>query len=161
MPRSISRVFLWCGLLAVAAAAGGCQRGSTWNLTPVAGTVTKEGHPLAHVQVIFLADVEAGTQGPRASGFTDQKGHYRLRNDNDDGTVVGKHRVLVLVPKARREPMKRLGSGSQPKQAAQFLLEDGKRPNEQQVPPRYGSIKETPLRAEVGAEPMVFDIDIR
>ena len=44
MLRSISRVVLLGGLLSLAAIAGGCQRGPTWNLAPVEGTV-----PIANI----------------------------------------------------------------------------------------------------------------
>ena len=82
------RVVFFGGMLALAAATGGCQRGPTWDLSVVEGTVTKYGRPLANIEVVFLVD--AGTQGPRARGITDEAGHYRLRTDNvDDGTVVG------------------------------------------------------------------------
>src|SRR5690242_2884422 len=97
MLRSISGIFLCGVLLPLAAASGGCQREPRWNLAPVEGTVTKDGHPLAGIQVIFLADADAGTVGLRARGITDEAGHYRLRTDNgDDGAVAGKYRVVML-----------------------------------------------------------------
>src|SRR5262245_54429173 len=91
------RVAVFCGVLTLAAAAGGCQREPRWNLAPVEGAVTRAGRPLANIQVVFLADVEAGTQGPRASGITDQAGRYRLRTVNgDEGAVMGHHRVRLV-----------------------------------------------------------------
>src|SRR5262245_56786821 len=91
MPRNISPVVLFC-VLAV-----GCNRGPTWNLASVDGTVTTDGSPLHGLQVVFMADFDAGMQGPRSTGTTDEAGHYRLRTDNgDEGAVVGKHRVLLL-----------------------------------------------------------------
>src|SRR5262245_27835102 len=99
MPRSISRVVLLCGLLVPAAAGGGCQRGSMWNLAPVEGTVTKGGRPLADIRVVFWADVEAGTQGPGTFGVTDAAGHYTLRTHaGDAGAAVGRYRVCLHVP---------------------------------------------------------------
>lgn len=139
MPRSISRVVLLCGLLVLATAFGGCQSGPTWTLVPVEGTVTKGGRPLANVQVIFLADPDAGTVGPRASGTTDAAGHYRLRTDNgDEGAVAGQHRVRIVDWQTN------------PNMPAEL----------RRVPPHYESFKETPLRAEVGSVPKVFDISI-
>src|SRR5262245_20110563 len=97
MPRSISPIVLVCGVLALTTAAGGCQQRPTLDLAPVEGTVSKGGRPLANIEVVFLADADTETQGPRASGITDKAGHYRLRSHNgDDGVVVGKHRVLVV-----------------------------------------------------------------
>jgi len=159
MPHSINRAVLLCGLSALAVAAEGCQRGPTWDLTPVEGTVTKGGRPLPHVEVVFLTDLDAGTQGPKASSFTDEAGHYRLRTDNgDDGTVVGKHRVVIL---ARKGQIGRAPRGPQPKEAAQLPPADAKRPQEQQVPPSYGRFNETPLRIEVRPGAQVIDLEVK
>src|SRR5581483_11168197 len=154
MAHSISRVVLWCGLLALAAGSGGCRRGPTWNLAPVEGTVTKDGRPLAGIEVFFLTDLDAGTQGPRSSGTTDEAGHYRLRTDNgDDGAVTGKHRVLVFDVEARKWRTGRATRRPWLKEAAPLPPEDAKRPAEQRVPPNYGSFNDTPLRVEVHPGP--------
>ena len=170
MNRSISRVALWCGLLALPAAAGGCQRGPTWNLAPVEGTVTKSGRPLANIQVAFLVDPDASTVGLRSTGITDESGHYRLRTDNaDDGAVIGKYRVVLLDLQARRERKGRITRGPQPKKGTQLPpeltigLEEqwktvGDRPRLQ---PRYESFKETPLRVEVPSGPQVIDLEVK
>src|SRR5262245_51469786 len=93
------RVVLVCSLLALGALSGGCHRSQAWNLAPVEGTVTKGGRPLQGVEVVFLADSDADTMGPRAAGRTDEAGRYRLRSDiGEDGVVVGKYRVLILAP---------------------------------------------------------------
>jgi hypothetical protein len=151
------------GVLAVTA--GGCGR-TEFTFHPVEGTVTKGGRPLGNIEVVFLADPDAGTVGPRAAGRTDAAGHYRLRTDNgDDGAVAGKHLVLILDVEIRTG---RMGRSPQPKDAARLppeLAKHLKEPpkttaDEPRVPPRYASITETPLRAEVGREPLVFDIVI-
>ncbi len=164
----LRRVFL-SGLLILAAAAGGCQRGPKWNLVPVEGTVTKDGRPLGNVQVIFLADPDAGTQGPRATGTTDLAGRYRLRTDNgDDGAVVGKHRVILLDLDAvrkqlfrglRRRELQKVAEAS-PENAKRFEEEQKKPVNAARVPSKYESFSKTPLRVEVGPKPTVFDIVI-
>src|SRR5581483_8268674 len=88
-------------LSALAVTASGC--GPKFTYVPVEGTVTKNGRPLANVEVVFLADPDAATEGPRATGRTDEAGHYRLRTDHgDDGAVAGTHRVLVLDLEAVR-----------------------------------------------------------
>jgi len=171
MARSISRVALWCVLLPLAAASGGCHRGPTWNLAPVEGTVTKGGRPLRGIEVVFLPDADAGTQGPRASSFTDEAGHYRLRNDNgDDGTMVGKHRVLILDLETAMKPALNRFRGPQRKEATQRLsseiakrLEERLKPaaDAAQVPPRYGSFNDTPLRFEVQPGPQVIDLEVK
>jgi hypothetical protein len=148
MPRSISRVALLGVLAALAAAAGGCRRGPTWNLAPVEGTVSKGGRPLASVRLVFLAD--AGTVGPRAAGITDDAGHYRLRTDHgEDGAVVGKHRVVIL--EAERLPSAQARRRDGPlKKAADGPL----------GPPQYRRFDQTPLRAEVHPGPQTLDFDI-
>jgi hypothetical protein len=106
----------------------------------VEGTVVKDGRPLADIQVVFLADAEAGTQGPRASGITDESGHYRLRTDNgEDGVVVGKHHVCLFVLEA------------------EAMTPAEKR----RVTRLYGSFSETPLRIEVRPGEQVIDLEVK
>ena len=155
MPRSISGVVLWCGLLALAVADGGCQRGPTWSLNPVEGTVTKGGRPLANIRVVFLADPDAGTQGPRASGITDETGHYELRTDTGDrGAVVGRYRICLHIPPRREAPSSR---ANRPKDWAV------KPPASEavQLPPAYSSCAETPLRVEVHSGAQVIDLKVK
>jgi hypothetical protein len=169
MPCSISRVACWCSLLALVAAAEGCQRGPTWNLAPVEGTVVKDGRPLAGIEVTFLADADAGTVGPRAKGITDESGHYRLQTDNgDDGAVIGKHRVVLLLDLEAHGQRERGASGLQPKEAAQLSPQDAKRSAEQGkmaempgVPAKYRHFNDTPLRVEVRPGSQVIDLEVK
>jgi hypothetical protein len=168
MARSISHVVLWCGLFALAAASGGCQGGPTWNLAPVEGTVTKDGRPLAHVQVCFLTDLDSGMQGLRSSGTTDAAGHYRLRTDNgNEGAVVGKHRIVIRDLKAVMKQTSRASRGPQqkgalPPEVAKRLEEQMKTAAESpRVPPSYGRFNETPLRIEVQLGPQVIDLEVK
>ncbi len=135
--------------------ANGCQRGPDFTFYPVEGTVTKGGRPLRDIQVIFLSDPEANTVGPRAIGRTDEAGHYRLGSDRgDDGAVVGKHRVVIFAPRWKGTVRGTLENANR--------LQDQLKKTEdaQQIPSSYGRINETPLRAEVGSKPLVFDIVI-
>src|SRR5260370_38634406 len=71
--------------------------GPKFTFVPVEGTVTKNGRPLANVEVVFLADPDTDTLGPRATGRTDKAGRYRMRTGRgDDGAGPGTH--LGLVP---------------------------------------------------------------
>jgi hypothetical protein len=169
MPPSISRRTILCGLLALAAAAEGCQRGKPWDLVPVEGTVTKNGRPLANIEVVFLADADAGTRGPRTSGTTDEAGRYRLRTDGGDtGAVVGKHRVILRDFEATRKQLVRSFRDKQRREPVRPSPEMAKRLEEElknsadapRVPPRYERIDETPLRADVGHDPVTFNIRI-
>jgi hypothetical protein len=155
MVRNISRVLLLCALLALTATTEGCQRGQTWDLAPVEGTVTKDGRPLAGVEVVFWADLDAGTQGPRSSDITDEAGHYRLLTDNGgNGVVLGKHHVcLVDVSTDNDKKVSRVqrdGAQVEPK------TPEAKR----RVPRRYERFKETPLRVEVHPGPQTLDFQL-
>lgn len=160
---------LLLGVLAVASA--GCQGKPPF--VPVEGTVTKGGKPLAGVIVDFYPD--PGDHGPRsASEPTDEAGHYRLRSTwgNDDGAVVGSHRVCIfdsryeatrtlldrLPKKARsakefREKLKRIQGEEGP---LEIELSAGPR-----VPPAYGRPTETPLRVEVQPGAQIIDLEVK
>jgi hypothetical protein len=136
-------------LAAFAVTAGGCEKKFTFS--PVEGTVTKNGRPLRDIEVVFPADPDSGTVGPRATGTTDEAGQYRLRGDvirgespPANGAVLSTHRVLLLDLEYAKKQLARSKAG-----------EDAPR-----VPPRYESIAETPLRAKVGPELLVFNIEI-
>jgi len=160
-------VILWCSLLALAAA--GCQRDPTWNLAPVEGTVTKGGRPLANLEVVFLADLDVGTLGPRATAKTDAAGHYRLRTDSgDNGAVIGKHRVVVrdIITKQMLDLLARpQGKAavspplSEPIERLRKEWKDTAGPP--RVPPRYGHFNKTPLRVEVRPEAQVIDLEVK
>jgi hypothetical protein len=153
MPRSISRVVFGCGLLALVVASGGCQQGPTWNLALVEGTVTQGGRPLANLRVVFLAD--AGTQAPRASGTTDETGHYELRTDaGDQGAAIGRYRVCLLVPSRTEDLSPRTNrprDGTAKPQAS----------NAVPLPPAYSDYTETPLQVEVHPGAQVIDLQVK
>lgn len=165
MPRSINRVAPGCLLLALLAAAGGCQKKPSWNLGMVEGTVSKGGRPLAHIQVVFLADTEAGTEGVRASAVTDEAGHYQVRTDiGEQGAVVGKNRVLLQdLAGLTMSGGKKGRKGSGPKLPEGVELPKGqskKAANPQRVPNPYWNFKDTPLRVDVHPGPQTLDFDI-
>jgi hypothetical protein len=150
--------------LGAAVAAGGCRR-PEFAFYPVEGTVTRGGRPLPNIQVVFLADPDSGTVGPRATGATDAAGRYRLRTDQgDDGAVAGTHRVVLVDLEAARMGFGRFG-GSQRKEVEGAPPKGGKRLADKsktasRVPAEYGSINQTKLRARVGPEDGVFDVKI-
>jgi hypothetical protein len=147
-----------------ALAAGGCQR-AEFAFYPVEGTVTRGGRPLPNIQVVFLADPDAGTVGPRAIGKTDAAGRYRLRTDQgDDGAVAGTHRVVVLDLDARAQHSRPV-RGAQRNEVARGAPEDAQRLGDEpkatpRVPPGYRSVSQTPLRAKVGPGPQTLDFEI-
>jgi hypothetical protein len=168
----MNRYGLGLGMLFVGAVAfitSGC--GSKFNFVPVEGTVTKDGRPLRDIEVVFLADPDTGTVGPRASGKTDEAGRYRLRTDiGEDGAVAGKHVVLIIDLQAAKGQMLRRFRGPQQKEAMQWLSpEIAKRLQDElksavdapRVPPGYGRINKTPLRVEVHPGPQVIDLEVK
>ncbi len=152
MPR-YGRTILFCSLLVWTMAMGGCQRRPTWNLAPVEGTVTKDGRPLRHVEVVFLADADFGTEGPQAKGTTDESGHYQLRtNSGGNGAVAGKHRVLILDIETALIHSTSAARGS-PRKIARH-------PEQPRVPLNYGRFNETPLRVEVRPGTQIIDLEV-
>jgi hypothetical protein len=155
------RVIFLCGLFTLAA--GGCQRGSEWNLASVEGTVTKGGRPLQGILVVFLPDADAGTTGPRSIDRTDKSGHYRLRTDKgEDGVVIGKHRVITLDPQAPKGgAMGATARSPQLLERAKHLMDQQKTAGDAlQVPSIYEQFNKTPLRAKVHSGPQTLNFDI-
>jgi hypothetical protein len=164
MVRSINRrcsFSIFCGLWVLVAV--GCQRGQTWNLASVEGTVTKSGRPLANIEVIFLIDPAGVAVGPRSTGRTDESGHYRLRTDNgEEGAVIGKHRVLVFDLKVSKQWMGRTTRGPlSPEYAKRLQDELRTTKGEPRVPPSYKLFNGTPLRVEVRTEAQVINLEVK
>src|SRR5262249_40069575 len=114
-------------------------------------------------EVVFMADLDAGTQGPPTSAITDESGHYRLRTHNgDQGAVVGKHRVVLLDLEAIRGQMGSITHG--------LPLPENAKPQEDQrkpaadalrLPSSYSRFNETPLRIEVRPGLQVLDFEVK
>ncbi|OWK35657.1 hypothetical protein [Fimbriiglobus ruber] len=156
MARSAACVILFGAGLLVAA---GCEQ--KFPTIPVEGTVTKNGKPQNDIEVVFLADPDSKTVGPRATGKTDAAGRYRLQIEGGSpGAVPGTHRVLVLDLNAAKQMAPR-GKGTMPVSPEQARRLEEEARKALRIPPNYGSINNTPLRATIGAQPVVFDIDIR
>lgn len=101
MNRRVSRMRsgVWlCAAAALAAVAGGCgksKKGPTFDLTPVAGTVTLDGKPLADADVGFYLQGTA-PEGYYGSGAkTDAEGKYVLKAGDALGAVPGQYKVTV------------------------------------------------------------------
>lgn len=133
----------------------GCSRGP--KLIEVEGELKLRGKPLPGVIVCFVPDAEAGTLGPRSTGWTDEQGHFRLTCDKPykPGAVEGKHRVILLDPKAFNR-----GAGmSGPKTAA--ASPEDRKPKKLQFAFKYVMASETPLRADVhGPGPQTIDLNV-
>ena len=149
------RIRLLYGLLTLTAMAGGCQRGLTWDLAPVEGTVTKDGRPQVGIEVVFLPD--ADIHGPQSSSITDEAGRYSLRVDGGgDGAIVCTHRVCLYD--TRRAALRFIDRLSKEKRK-EFNQEAA--PVPLRVPASYGRPNETPLRVEVHSGPQVIDLEVK
>lgn len=160
---------LFCTLLAVGAV--GCQQqGPGFSFAPAEGVVTKDGKPLEGVSVIFYPEPE--TPGPRSvSSPTDAAGHFHLHaDDGTEGAVVGKHRVCIFDSRAVVGSIARLKRKSLA--TAKAKIESDRNSDAAKalakmfapmprVPVSYGRPTETPLRAQVRAEPQVIDLEVK
>jgi hypothetical protein len=94
----------------------GC--GKHYNLAPVSGRVTLDGHPLAHAEVRFIPlghdDV------PPSIGTTDDDGQYEVHlavEGNPAGALIGENRITIsqdqrhgkVMPAAGMHKMQRPG----------------------------------------------------
>ncbi|MDA7950646.1 MAG: pollen Ole e 1 allergen/extensin family protein [Pirellulaceae bacterium] len=110
----------------------GCgSSGPTEPITPVTGTVTLDGSPLAGVRVSFMSVVDEKTVdiSHTAAGTTDESGAFTLSttysSKKHGGAVHGEHVVIVRVPSSYK----------------------GDNPPE--IPAKYGNAEKSPLRFTV------------
>jgi hypothetical protein len=129
---------LLVGALALAAfACGGKAKQWTFNEV-VEGTVTLDGAPVANVLVQFVPNMDPTLQAPQSSGYTDEKGHFRLTCDNKRaGAVIGQHDVLVFAGRSE-DPAKRPPA----------------------IPQPYSTVAKTPLHFEVTADQHTYDLKL-
>jgi len=126
-------------LLLLASVAGcGPARPAT---TRVSGLVTFKGAPVAEADVNFIP-----ADGRPASGRTDAEGRFSLSTFvPGDGVLPGEHVVTVS---------KQVASKSNPDDIYQNYVD--------LLPPQYGSLRTSPLRATVeagGSHDLTFDLD--
>ena len=129
-------------------------------MVEVEGALNLRGKPLPGVMVCFVPDAEAGTPGPRSTGWTDEKGHYRLTCDRPikPGAVEGKHRVIVIDPEAFDDPPDMVGL---PGPVAVAAPPKGRKPKQMQFALKYIMPSQTPLRADVQAPgPQTIDFNV-
>jgi hypothetical protein len=118
--------------------AAGCHSGPNWKYNEqVEGTVKIDGAPVPNVLVRFVPD-DATVQGPASSGYTDEKGHFKLGCENGKpGAVLARHNVLVLA-----------GRGGDETGGARRVF----------IPAVYANPIQTPLQLEVTADKHTYDL---
>jgi hypothetical protein len=130
----------WVLVLLLLASVAGCgpARPAT---TRVSGLVTFKGAPVAEADVNFIP-----ADGRPASGRTDAEGRFSLSTFvPGDGVLPGEHVVTVS---------KQVASKSNPDDIYQNYVD--------LLPPQYGSLRTSPLRATVeagGSHDLTFDLD--
>jgi hypothetical protein len=118
-------------LLAVPLLVAGCS-GDDFKLAPVSGRVTKNGHPLPNVRVVFQP-MDGENPGPGSVGTTDTDGRYTLvvssQQHTGDGAVVGRHRVAIgtILP----------GEGEKPTDASVGSVDGAPLAGRELIPPQY------------------------
>jgi hypothetical protein len=126
--------------LLFALAACGCTR--KVEFAEVTGTVTLNNQPLAGVGVAFFPQGEGVDSHLVARATTDESGRYTLVGpDGQPAAVVGTNRVTVLPPPTPRS------------------RNDPRPPPSLPVPPKYNTLKLTPLVKDVMAGgPQTIDL---
>jgi hypothetical protein len=143
----ISGVRLCCAILLGVLLVGVSGCGAKQQLAPVSGIVKLDGVPLADAVVEFLPDPDTGTHGPRSTGTTNAEGRFQLVCDNQqDGAVVGSHRVLIQDSRSFPPPRQRGGKNIPTPPS--------------RVPERYRKATDTPLRQEVKAESQTILLEV-
>ncbi|QJW95659.1 transthyretin-like family protein [Frigoriglobus tundricola] len=133
--------------LGVVLVLGGCSHSASYTQNEsVEGTVTLDGVPVANAVVQFVPDIDPKVQAPSSSGYTDEKGHFKLTCDNTKpGAVVGKHNVVVLPGRS--------GGGADDEEA-----KAAPRAKVAPVPNVYSLASTTPLKIEVTVENHSYDL---
>jgi len=140
--------FLPAGLLTGLLLVGCGSPGPGIPLTPVAGTVTLDGNPVAEAKVTFVPQVE--TKGNGGWALTDSTGKYSLKTPQGAaGVPDGQYKVTVSL---RRNP-----DGTLPK-ADEPPIESKAR---ETLPPIYSSESKTTLQAAVSAGSKQFDFALK
>lgn len=101
----IRRMVVYLGMAVAGFLVTGCSQGD-FATAKVSGVVTCEGTPVAKAMVYFeplgAGQQTGATVGKQGFSFTDDSGRYVLSTyGNQDGAVVGKHRVRVGGPEAK------------------------------------------------------------
>jgi hypothetical protein len=119
----------------------GCGKPLAYNAT-VTGTVKLDGVPLPNVRVEFIPRLDPDRKAPNSSGFTNDKGEFKLTCDNQKpGAVIAPHRVIVMQGR----------TGDDEKDASRTFT----------VPQVYTIAAQTPLLLEVTADKTTYDLILK
>jgi hypothetical protein len=150
----MTRVRFWAGaVLASALVAAGCTK-SPPAIVPVEGVVTVNGKPLPNAEVQFVPMVQGVGGEYIATGTTDEKGHFTLTCNGQDGACACENKVTVTDPLT---PEKLRGQSAEAQAAvARFKASLKNRP----IPEVYWSLASTPLSITVTAGRKDYDLQL-
>lgn len=95
------------GLTGLVLVSAGCGGKRSFGVAQTSGIVTCQGQPVPYVTVYFepLKEGKSAVVGKQGIGLADEKGHFVISTYGDnDGAVVGKHRVRVDRPSREAHP---------------------------------------------------------
>ena len=141
--RTISRILTGLLIVGLSAASGGCGD-DRLPTTAVGGKVLYQGEPLQFGSVMFRPDA-----GPLARGAIRSDGTFRLSTyGNNDGAVIGKHRVRITCFESKRPETTPPDSNEEPGVGRSL------------IPRKYLSFDTSGLQVEVRSdnEPFVFEL---
>ncbi len=112
----------------------------------VQGVVKLNGTPLPGVIVQFVPEEQSGLLSGTA--ISDAQGHFELFTGDQPGTVIGKHKVLVIVgrgntSRANDPQAPQMDDGNQPATASKAIP---------RLPPGCGDLRLTKISHEVTAD---------
>lgn len=140
--RESKAVWAIACLLVLAGCSKG-KKGPTFDLTPVAGTVTLDGKPLADADLGFYLQGTA-PQGYYGSGAkTDAEGKYALKTGDALGAVPGQYKVTV----SRLVGADGAAIVTEEGMDAEQLKMMGK--VKESIPPKYNDLEQTELTITV------------
>ncbi|MFM8283308.1 MAG: hypothetical protein ACKOCW_07085 [Planctomycetaceae bacterium] len=143
--------------IAIVAAAAGCSGGPKRPPTvKVTGKVTMNGTPVPGATVSFQP---SATGGRAAVGITDGAGQYVLTTfEAGDGAIAGDYGVAIVKSETGAAAGLSSNANSDDYVPPEGLKEPP--PAKSLIPPRFGSPRESGLRATVGGGSTTFDFDL-
>jgi len=151
--RGLIAVIACAVLVAIIGCSGGPKRPPTVKVT---GKVTMNGTPVPGATVSFQSTAPGGRA---AVGITDGAGQYVLTTfEAGDGAIAGDYGVAIV----KSETVAASGASSNAN-SDDYVPPEGLKeppPAKSLIPPRFGSTRESGLRATVGGGSTTFDFDL-
>jgi hypothetical protein len=129
----------------------GCGKKPPPPIVPAEGVVRLDGKPLNKVAVRFIPQIDDGADYI-ASGVTDEAGHFQLTCKGKPGACACANQVVVAETDL---PPELKGEKGHP-----FLDQYRKSLGGRPLPPRYTSLVESPLTADVKAGQTEYPLEL-